>query len=111
MKLLLITLYNKPSNKFADLDRLLCKALITILSGDFNVNVKKKDEQSDSLLKLVQYHGFLPTHNNVTHRAGGALDHIYINKDIINNSFISTVPLHYSDLFATTLSIPYELLL
>ena len=43
MKLLLITLYNKPSNKFADfitdLDRLLCKlttdALITILSGDF----------------------------------------------------------------------------
>jgi lipid A disaccharide synthetase len=72
MKLLLITLYNKPSNKFADLDRLLCKlptdALITILSGDFNVNVKKKDEQSDSLLKLVQYHGFLPTHNNVTHR-------------------------------------------
>ena len=62
-------------------------------------------------LKLVQYHGFLPTHNNVTHRAGGALDHIYINKDIINNSFISTVPLHYSDHFATTLSIPYELLL
>jgi hypothetical protein len=75
------------------------------------VNVKKRDKQSDSLLKLVQYHGFLPTHNNVTHRAGGALDHIYINKDIINNSFISTVPLHYSDHFTTTLSIPYELLL
>jgi lipid A disaccharide synthetase len=40
----------------ADLDRLLCKlptdALITILSGDFNVNVKKRDKQSDSLLKL-----------------------------------------------------------
>jgi hypothetical protein len=49
-------------------------ALITILSGDFNLNVKKRDKQSDSLLKLVQYHGFLPTHNNVTHRAGGALD-------------------------------------
>jgi endonuclease/exonuclease/phosphatase family metal-dependent hydrolase len=104
---LLITLYNKPNNKFADfiadLDRLLCKlptdALIIILSGDFNVNVKKRDKQSDSLLKLVQYHGFLPTHNNVTHRASGALDHIYINKDIINNSFISTVPLHYSDHF------------
>jgi hypothetical protein len=64
MKLLLITLYNKPSNKFADLDRLLCKlttdALITILSGDFNVNVKKRDKQSDSLLKLVQYHDSFP---------------------------------------------------
>jgi hypothetical protein len=64
----LITLYNKPSNKFADLiadlDRLLCKlttdALITILSGDFNVNVKKRDKQSDSLLKLVQYHDSFP---------------------------------------------------
>jgi lipid A disaccharide synthetase len=42
----------------ADLNRLLCKlptdALITILSGDFNVNVKKRDKQSDSLLKLVK---------------------------------------------------------
>jgi hypothetical protein len=102
MKLLLITLYNKPSNIFADfiadLDRLLCKlptdALITILSGDFNVNVKKRDKQSDSLLKLVQYHGFLPNHNNVTHRAGGALDHIH--KDNINNSFISTTALFRS---------------
>ena len=27
---------------------------------------EKRDKQSDSLLKLVQYHGFLPTYNNVT---------------------------------------------
>jgi hypothetical protein len=37
MKLLLITLYNKPSNKFADLNRLLCKlptdALITTVKS------------------------------------------------------------------------------
>ena len=73
-------------------DRLLSilptDALITSLSGDFNVNIKKRDKQSDSLLKFVQYHGFLPTHNKVTHRAGGALYHIYINKDIINREFI-----------------------
>ena len=57
---LLITLYNKPNNKFADfiadLDRLLCKlptdALITILSGNFNVNVKKRDKQRTPYLNL-----------------------------------------------------------
>jgi hypothetical protein len=75
--------------------------LLHFKEGHKTLNLRKLNK-SDSLLKVVQYHGFLPTHNNITHRAGGALDHIYFNKDIINNSFISTVPLHYSDHFATT---------
>ena len=70
MKLLLITLYNKPSNKFADfiadLDRLLCKlptdALITILSGDFNVMSRKETNKVTPCLNLIPTL-FMPLHH------------------------------------------------
>jgi hypothetical protein len=89
-----------------NLDRLLCKlptdALITILSGDFNVNVKKRDKQSDSLLKLIQDHGFLPTHNNVTSTSTKTSSTIHSFQQY--HCIIQII-------FVTTLSIPYELLL
>jgi endonuclease/exonuclease/phosphatase family metal-dependent hydrolase len=38
------------------------------------------------------------------------LDHVYVNKDIVDSAVTSTTSIHYSDHFVVTLCFPFQLL-
>ena len=118
--ILLITVYNKRSNSTQDfleaLDGLLCQLPIdsftTFLCGDFNINLRKTDSILLSLKRLLSYHGFFQCHSDITHRAGSCVDHVYVNKDIVDrchiyntNTFLRSLCCH------TVLPVPASLLM
>ena len=105
---------NSTQDFLAALDGLLCQLPIdsftTFLCGDFNINLRKTDSILLSLKRLLSYHGFFQCHSDITHRAGSCVDHVYVNKDIVDSAVTSTTPIHYSDHCVVTLCFPFQLL-
>ena len=85
-------------------------ALLKSMCGDFNINLRKIDSRLLSLKRLLSYHGFFQCHSDITHRAGSCLDHVYVNKNIVDSAVTPTTPIHYSDHFVVTLCFPFQLL-
>lgn len=85
-RLLIILLYVPPNTQtvlfFQQLDRLISHtptdAAPTIICGVFNM--KPTDPKSKSLNDLIRHHGFIDYSQSPTHRKGGSLDRIFINK-------------------------------
>ena len=115
-RLLIITLYNPPNvacgtfHKQLDklLTRLPCDSVPTILCGDFNVNSLKEDNASKSLARVTQYYGFRQYVSTMTHRAGAALDHVYVNKNLHHSLSFTSTPIPYTDHFHVQIAVPYQ---
>ena len=115
-RLLIITLYNPPNvacgtfHKQLDklLTRLPCDSVPTILCGDFNVNSLKEDNASKSLASVTQYYGFRQYVSTMTHRAGAALDHVYVNKNLHHSLSFTSTPIPYTDHFHVQIAVPYR---
>jgi hypothetical protein len=50
-------------------------------------------------MELTAYHGFIQYVKQPTHRKGGTLDHIYVNRFFDDSEHLSVIPVHYSDHF------------
>jgi hypothetical protein len=53
------------------------------------------------------YHGFLNHTQSPTHRKGGSLDHIFINKSFDESEITNVIPTHYSDYFHIHMVVPW----
>jgi hypothetical protein len=61
----------------------------TFVCGDFNVNLRSGDSSVRILSELTAYHGFIQYVKQPTHRKGGTLDHIYVNRFFDDWTFVS----------------------
>lgn len=112
-RLLIILLYVPPNTQtvlfFQQLDRLFSHtptdAAPTIICGDFNM--KPTDPKSKSLNELIRHHGFIDYSQSPTHRKGGSLDRIFINKYFDESEITSIIPVHYSDHFHIHMAVPW----
>lgn len=68
-------------------------SVLTIIVGDFNVDVLAGEQEIDQLLSHHDYHQLV---NKSTHTSGSLLDHVYV-KVYSGNVDCTTIACYYSD--------------
>ena len=99
---------NKNINKFTeDMEKVISKDRPTVLLGDINCNILK---QPDNAFTMRMMHlGFKQLQSQISHIAGGILDHIYVNMPAsVTYTNMKLHPLYYSDHCAASLILHFE---
>ena len=117
-RLLIITVYNPPNTAYGSflkqldmlLTRMPCDSVPTVLCGDFNINNLKEDNAPKGLTRVTKYYGFRQYVSTITHRAGAALDHVYVNKDLHHSLMFASIPVPYTDHFHVQIAVPFRAL-
>ena len=112
-RLIVLTMYVPPNTQnelfFKNLDSLISliptDAIPTIICGDFNLN--STDPKAKTLQELTRYHGFIDYIQSPTHKKGGSLDRVFINKHLDESEITNVIPIHYSDHFHIKLAVPW----
>ena len=114
IRVLVISLYNNPRTppqKFLeDLEKLLQKApqnIPTFVAGDFNVDVCKISKSSGDLLHLASYYGYCQLVTRPTHRRGGTLDLLLLNREP-EDAVVNVIPAFYSDHLIVSAAVPFQ---
>ena len=87
-----------------------CDSVPTVLCGDFNINSLKEDNAPKGLATVIKYYGFRQYVSTITHRAGAALDHVYVNKDLHHSLMFASIPVPYTDHFHVQIAVPFRAL-
>lgn len=112
IRLVLLSIYNNPktnTTKFiCEMERLvsaLPDRIPALITGDFNIDILKKNSTTKILHQLMKYYEFEQTIQYPTHRRGGLLDHFYTNIRS-DHTVCTTVPTYYSDHLMLSIAIP-----
>ena len=117
MRSIVLSVYNNPRSSLRaflpDLEKLMQRIpqnIPTFIVGDFNIDLAKANRGTKDFIFLTQYYGFHQLVNKSTHRKGGILDLLFVNKDLVD-SVLDVIPTYYSDHHIVSLAVPFRTVL
>lgn len=117
MRSVVLSIYNNPRSSLRAflpyLEKLMQRMpqnIPTFIVGDFNIDVGKTNRSSKDLLFLTRYYGFRLLVQQPTHRKGGILDLLFVNRDLVDSA-LDIIPTYYSDHFIVSLAVPLRTML
>ena len=69
----------------------------TVVCGDVNIDMKKIGAEQRSLNNYLEEAGLKLMVETSTHEKGGLIDHLYVSKELVNNTKVKQKGISFSD--------------
>jgi endonuclease/exonuclease/phosphatase family metal-dependent hydrolase len=114
MRSVILSVYKNPRSSsvtfMQDLEKLLQRIpqnIPTFIVGDFNIDLAKPSRSTKDLMSLTRYYGFHQLVDQSTHRRGGILDLLFVNRDLSDRT-LDIIPTYYSDHLIVSFAFPIK---